>query len=206
MKILKRSAAIILACAMMLCTLTACDMSKIGSAAQGLYNGATTWVSNASSAVDKAFQGTAADITTAYNNYNAQTIANYRQEVLRLVNEARAKENLKPLTMSNSKLTEAAQKRAVEISQKYAPIHKRPDGSSCFTVLGEVGITSYKCAGENMASGWVSPEFVVNAWLNSPSHRANIMSDNFTEMGVGYYFDLSSPSGSYCYWTQMFLG
>ena len=75
--------------------------------------------------------------------------------------------------------------------------HTRPDGSSCFTALDEAGIR-YRAAGENIAYGQRTPEQVVEAWMDSPGHRANILSSYFTAIGVGY-----RSQGSY--WVQLFV-
>ena len=87
--------------------------------------------------------------------------------------------------------------RAKEIVSSFS--HTRPNGTSCFTVLNEIG-AKYTSAGENIAKGQKTPEQVVEAWMNSPSHRANILSSKYTKLGVGCYFN-----GSNTYWAQMFL-
>lgn len=119
----------------------------------------------------------------------------YIQQVAALVNAERVKEGLSPLTISQD-LNTAAQKRAEETVEKFS--HTRPNGSSCFSVLDELGIT-YRCAGENIAFGQKTPEEVVTAWLNSKGHRDNILSEDFTMLGIGYYV-----SNGVTYWTQMF--
>lgn len=58
---------------------------------------------------------------------------------------------------------------------------------------------SYRTAGENIAYGQQTPQAVVNAWMNSSGHRANILSSAYTQIGVGFY-------ASGYYWTQMFIG
>ena len=65
-------------------------------------------------------------------------------------------------------------------------------------MLSSFGI-SYRAAGENIAIGYATPEAVVNAWMNSPGHRANILNPSYTQLGVGYVADGS-------YWTQEFIG
>jgi len=67
-----------------------------------------------------------------------------------------------------------------------------------FQMMKNFGIT-YRSAGENIARGQTSPQAVVNAWMNSSGHRANILSSSFTQIGVGYVADGK-------YWTQMFIG
>ena len=117
-----------------------------------------------------------------------------RSQILKLVNQARAEAGLQPLS-STSALNSAAQTRAQELSQVYS--HNRPNGSSCFTVLGEKGI-SYRTAGENIAIGYKTAQQVFNAWMNSEGHRKNILSEKFTQIGIGY----TAQQG----WTQLFIG
>lgn len=116
-----------------------------------------------------------------------------RNQILQLVNQARAEAGLQPLR-TISALNSAAQTRAQELSQVYS--HNRPDGSSCFTVLGEKGI-SYRSAGENIAIGYKTAQQVFNAWMNSEGHRKNILSEKFTHIGIGY----TAQQG----WTQLFI-
>lgn len=123
------------------------------------------------------------------------SLSSYASEVLRLVNVERAKAGLPALT-TNSTLTTAANKRAQEIKQTFS--HTRPNGTSCFTVLGEYGV-SYRTAGENIAYGQKTPQEVVNGWMNSPGHRANILKSSFGKVGIGVY-----QSGGVYYWTQLF--
>lgn len=60
----------------------------------------------------------------------------------------------------------------------------------------------YKSAGENIAAGQRTPDEVMQAWMNSSGHRANILNAKYTELGVGYY-----KGGSYgVYWVQEFIG
>lgn len=121
----------------------------------------------------------------------------YAEEVVSLVNVERAKEGLDPLTI-DIKVQEAAQIRALEIETLFS--HTRPNGSSFSTVLKEQNI-SYKSAGENIAWGQRSPQDVVNAWMNSEGHRANIMNANYTKIGVGYSQNTQGTN----YWSQLFI-
>lgn len=119
----------------------------------------------------------------------------YVEQVINLVNEERAKEGLSPLTL-DTKVAAAAQVRAEEIVTSFS--HTRPDGTSFATALKEQNV-NYRRAGENIAWGQKSPEEVVNAWMNSSGHRANIMNSNFTSIGVGYY-----QHNGVNYWCQLF--
>lgn len=116
-------------------------------------------------------------------------------EVVRLVNVERAKAGLNPVT-ADTKIAAAALVRSKEQVQSFS--HTRPNGSSCFTVLAEQGV-SYNGAGENIAMGQKTPAAVMQAWMNSEGHRANILNKNFTKIGVGYYVN-----GGTAYWTQLF--
>lgn len=123
----------------------------------------------------------------------------YRNEVLRLVNEERAKVGAAPLTL-NEKLCEAAQLRANEITTLFS--HTRPDGSECFTALKGTGLT-YRTAGENIAAGQSTPASVMNAWMNSSGHKANILNNSFSSIGIGF---VKTDTGYGYYWVQMFIG
>ena len=120
----------------------------------------------------------------------------YEEQVVALVNAERAKVGL-PALVSDAKLQEAALARAKETVTLFS--HTRPNGTSCFTILKEFGI-SYRSAGENIAYGQRSPEEVVNAWMNSEGHRANILNKNFTTIGIGYYQTANGTK----YWSQLF--
>ena len=126
---------------------------------------------------------------------NVSSESQYISEVVRLVNAERAKEGLAALQMDSS-LNSAAQVRAKEIVRSFS--HTRPNGSNCFTALSEAGI-KYNGSGENIAYGQKTPAEVVNAWMNSAGHRANIMSTKFTKIGVGCH----NSNGTY-YWSQFF--
>lgn len=125
--------------------------------------------------------------------------ANYEKEVLRLVNIERSKENLQELSL-HSKLSQAAAIRANELTQSFS--HTRPNGDRCFSVFSEVGIGSYYACGENIAAGQKSPQQVVESWMNSPGHRANIMSAKYRYMAIGY---VETTTGMKRYWAQMFF-
>ena len=126
----------------------------------------------------------------------------FAQEVLALVNAERAKENLAPLAMGDAKLQAAADERAKEVAKVAS--HTRPDGTNCFTVLGEYGVKQTgEGEGENIGWGEASAQEVFDSWMASDSHRANILNPSATEMGVGYYFDATSAWGHQ--WVQLFV-
>ena len=125
----------------------------------------------------------------------SEDIHDYVFAVVDLVNEERAKENIPPVSL-NKTVTSAAQVRAEEATKSFS--HTRPNGTKCFTALAEADI-AYTAAGENLAGKIKTPEKVVDAWMNSPSHRKNIMNPNYSQIGVGYV-----SSGNY--WSQFFVG
>jgi len=128
------------------------------------------------------------------NNSSTDTTATVSvnaQKVVDLVNAERAKAGLGALTI-DTKVTAAAQVRAKEVQTSFS--HTRPDGRSCFTALDEAN-ASYRGAGENIALGQKTPEQVMNDWMNSEGHRANIMNPNFKYIGVGVDGNA---------WTQLF--
>ena len=117
--------------------------------------------------------------------------------VIELVNQERTSRGLQPL-LKHDGLMVAAAARAKELSQRYS--HTRPDGSECFTILWHLGI-DYAYAGENIAMGQRTPEIVMNDWMNSSGHRANILNENYDCIGVGYTMVDGHP-----YWVQLFTG
>ncbi len=123
----------------------------------------------------------------------------YAEQVLSIVNARRAEAGLAPLSM-NYTLVSAAKVRAGEITQSFS--HTRPNGSSCFTAFNEAGV-GYSGAGENIAAGQWTPDGVMNSWMNSEGHRANIMNGDFTQIGIACYYDPNSPYGYY--WVQCFI-
>ena len=123
------------------------------------------------------------------------SVSSYANAVLNLVNKYRKQNGLASVKL-DSALSGAASTRAKEIVSSFS--HTRPNGSSCFTVLSENGI-SYNGAGENIAYGQSSPDEVMTAWMNSAGHRANILNASFTKLGVGVY-----ESGGTLYWAQIF--
>lgn len=123
----------------------------------------------------------------------------FAQEVLALVNAERAKENLAPLAMGDAKLQAAADERAKEVAKVAS--HTRPDGTNCFTVLKEYGVSD-TATGENAAWGETTPEKVVADWMASEGHRVNIMDPAAKYMCLGYNYDANSQWGHN--WIQIF--
>ena len=120
----------------------------------------------------------------------------FAAEVFRLTNVERENAGLPKFT-SMPNLTQTAVMRANEIIQHFS--HDRPDGRSCFTAFEENNVI-YNYAGENLAMGQRTPAEVVQGWMESPGHRANIMKKEFGRLGVGVVMD----SNGRLYWTQTF--
>jgi uncharacterized YkwD family protein/spore coat assembly protein SafA len=121
-------------------------------------------------------------------------------EVVVLVNRERAKQGLAPLS-HNWQLSRVARYKSEDMRDKNYFSHTSPTYGSPFTMMRNFGIR-YMAAGENIAMGQQTPAAVMSSWMNSPGHRSNILSKNFTEIGVGV---AKSKSGT-IYWTQMFIG
>lgn len=124
----------------------------------------------------------------------------YIDEVVRLVNVERAKAGLSPLSGGHAGLNAAAIARAQEIITLFS--HTRPDGSKYTTALDRFGANG-GMSGENIAMGRATPQGVVDQWMNSPGHRANILKPEYQYIGVGHAQIGGSQGGSY--WVQMFL-
>ena len=131
--------------------------------------------------------------TTVTNiTYNEE----YSYQVLALINEIRRNNGLSELTMNYS-LIQVSNIRAEEISRNWS--HTRPDGTDWWTIHSQYGI--YGKLGENLAYGQTSPAEVVEDWMNSEGHRANILTPEFTSVGIS----VCIIDGTY-YWSQEFLG
>ncbi len=114
----------------------------------------------------------------------------YAKQVITLVNQERAKAGL-PALKADTELTENAMMRATECTVVFG--HTRPDQSQWWT------INEARCNGENIAKGQLSPAQVVSSWMNSQTHRDNILNKDFKYIGVGCF-----TKGNTTYWVQLF--
>ena len=122
------------------------------------------------------------------------------EKVLQLVNAEREKAGLKALKMSEQ-LRSIANLKSKDMAEKNYFSHTSPTYGTPFQMLQDFGV-HYQAAGENIAAGQQTPEQVMESWMNSSGHRANILNANFDTLGVGIY-----KGGSYgIYWTQLFTG
>ncbi len=133
--------------------------------------------------------------TTEQNQ--SSELSQFEQEVVELTNQERAKQGLSPLKI-DTELSKVAREKSRDMASNGYFAHNSPSYGSPFDMMKQFGI-SYSTAGENIAKGQRTPEEVVNAWMNSEGHRANIMNANFTHIGVGYV-----EQGNH--WTQQFIG
>ncbi|QQK74466.1 sporulation protein [Salicibibacter cibarius] len=128
-----------------------------------------------------------------------ETGSEFEQEVVRLTNEEREAQGLEPLE-AHEELAEVAAVKSEDMRDNNYFSHESPTHGSPFEMISDHGI-DFTVAGENIAAGQPSPEQVVEAWMDSEGHRANILNDDFTHIGIGHV-----EGGSYGeYWTQMFL-
>ena len=122
-------------------------------------------------------------VISGTNNYN------YAKEVLSKVNEQRAANGLAGYII-DKELTENAMQRAAELSVCFD--HVRPNGEICFSINNKV-------YGENIAAGQTNPSSVMNTWMNSSGHKANILNSSWKSIGIGCFY----KDGVY-YWVQLF--
>ncbi|MFR6484296.1 MAG: CAP domain-containing protein [Intestinibacter bartlettii] len=134
------------------------------------------------------------------NSSNINGFSKEQVEVLNLVNKERKANGLKPLTL-NKELSNVANIKSRDMIEKGYFDHTSPTYGSPFDMMRKFNI-SYNTAGENIAMGQKTPSEVMNSWMNSSGHRANILNSTYTELGVG----IQKDSNGTIYWTQMFIG
>jgi uncharacterized YkwD family protein len=123
------------------------------------------------------------------SNHNA-----FEDQVVQIVNQERAKQGLRALT-HRADLKAVAHKKAEDMINSNYFSHTSPNYGSPFQMMKTFGI-NYTTAGENIAKGQKTPQEVMNAWMNSSGHRANILKADFDTIGVGFYHGA---------WVQMFI-
>lgn len=145
---------------------------------------------------NKSYEDISKEDINEYKNIQSEnTYTDLINEVYEITNNYRSLVGVPSLTLDSS-LVEAASIRAKEISDSFS--HTRPNGSSCFTVLSELGI-SYGTAGENIAAGYSSSQSVMEGWRSSSGHYQNIISSKFKKIGIG----VNIINNQY-YWVQIF--
>ncbi len=119
-------------------------------------------------------------------------------DILDAVNQERVAQGLSQLTWHNG-AAQTAYDHSVDMDDRNFFDHTNPDGHSVGDRLTADGI-GYTAAGENIAMGYQTVESVMQGWMNSPGHRANILRESFTHLGVGVHLDDGGP-----WWTQVFV-
>ena len=138
--------------------------------------------------------------TPAQNQTVSGAQTGFESDMLKQVNAQRAKNGQSALTLNQS-LCASARVRASEIAKDGCFSHTRPDDSGCFTAISGV---SYRTAGENIAMGtwgYFGVDKIMDGWMNSEGHRANMLNGDFSEVGFGCV--VVNGNG---YWVQMFIG
>lgn len=171
------------------------SVKKWTPAKAGTYKVAIKIKDSAGEVVEKIFTLTVNAVSTN-DSSEADTITLYANEVIRLVNEERSQNGLSEFE-TREDLCKVACVRAEELSESYS--HTRPDGSEWYTLIDESSI-SYRSIAENIAYGYSTPESVVQAWMSSEGHKANILSSEYDGIGVGCY----EKDGTF-YWVQYFV-
>lgn len=126
-------------------------------------------------------------------------VINFQNRVVALTNAERAKQGLGPLKM-NWELQRLARVKSEDMRNRNYFDHQSPTYGSPFNMMKSFGI-NFSSAGENIAAGQQTPESVVDSWMKSPGHRANILKAEYTQIGCGV-----AIGGQYgFYWTQEFI-
>ncbi len=127
-----------------------------------------------------------------------QAVLNTQEEMLKLVNAERAKNGLKPLEL-DWQVSRVSQYKSDDMAKNNYFDHNSPTYGSPFDMLKQFNI-KYRSAGENIAKGQKTTQAVMTAWMNSSGHRANILGQSYTHLGVGY-----TVQNGTTYWVQQFV-
>jgi len=128
-----------------------------------------------------------------------ESMAGFELEVLRLTNAEREKAGLKPCAGDDTNLNRSARAKSEDMAANNYFSHDSPTYGDPFAMMRNFGV-QYQSAGENIAKGQPTPGEVVQAWMNSPGHRENILNGSYTHLGVGYVANNGQPC-----WTQQFI-
>ena len=125
-------------------------------------------------------------------------VSAYEAEVVRLVNIERSKNGLSPLK-EDWELSRVARYKSQDMKDKNYFSHTSPTYGSPFDMMQRFGV-QYSSAGENIAAGQQTAEEVMNSWMHSSGHRANILNADYEKIGIGFV-----KGGQYgTYWVQLF--
>lgn len=125
--------------------------------------------------------------------------AEYQDVILKIINESRVENGMKPLRV-NEKLNDIAIVKAKDMAEEGNLSHTSKKYGITFNLIKEEGI-KYSAAAENIARGHDTPEFVAHRWLKSKGHRENILNSEYEETGIGLAQDRDGKN----YWVQLFI-
>lgn len=123
----------------------------------------------------------------------------HEMQVVEFVNKERANRGLSPF-IYNAELSRVARFKSQDMIDKKYFSHESPTYGSPFVMMENFGLR-FSAAGENIAYGQQTASSVMNSWMNSAGHKANILSQSFTHIGVG----VAKMANGTLYWTQMFM-
>lgn len=179
-----------------------------GSGNDRLYGGTgSDWIYGGTGS-DTLNGGAGRNAVSQASPYRTSGVNSLEQEVLRLVNVERARRGLSPVRL-DGQLTAAARLESAAMAQSSthvgaaAALSHVQLGSTTPTLetrLDAVGYDQYRAAGENIAYGYRTPAQVVQGWMNSPAHRANILNPTYTSSGVAMAYGANGT----IFWTQTF--
>lgn len=178
------------------CQNRSCNPIPSSSSSTKSSSGAVSTAKSAPSASSKSSTSSTPSTTSQSNS----SFSSFQNQVIQLVNEQRAANGLKPLT-ANAQLTNTATLKSQDMAKLNYFDHTSPTYGSPFDMMKKYGI-SYRTAGENIAMGQTTPAQVMQGWMNSPGHRANILNASFTQIGVG----IAKNAQGRLIWTQQFIG
>ena len=130
---------------------------------------------------------------------DTQSLAAHEQQVFALVNKERSNRGL-PLLKLNTELSRVARFKSQDMIDKKYFSHTSPTYGSPFDMMQSFGL-KFSAGGENIAYGQKTASEVMNSWMNSSGHRANILSQAYTQIGIG----VAKTASGTLYWTQMFM-
>jgi uncharacterized protein YkwD len=134
--------------------------------------------------------------------FQNDSLRTWADEILRLTNLQRTTNGLPALTMdAHLEMVEQAHCRDMALRDFFD--HVNPDGLDPFQRLQAVNPPVFTSAGENIAAGQNSPQELIDSWMNSPGHRANILNASYERVGIGVFYD-SGPGQFHFYYGQLF--
>ncbi|WP_027093868.1 CAP domain-containing protein [Cohnella thermotolerans] len=172
-----------------------CGSNTGSKAGSGKTNGSGSGSGSTGNSGSTSGSGSSAGAGSSKGSGSNATQSDFAAQVVNLVNQERAKAGLKALK-TDSKLTSVALAKAKDMYTNNYFDHNSPTYGSPFDMMRQFGVT-YNYAGENIAKGQPNPQAVMNDWMNSSGHRANILNGHYTSIGVAYY------NGE---WVQEFIG